>query len=68
MTDTPFTASLLKSADEVEAPLRRALRRLLRRKGAIFGLAIIVLFLAIAIFGAAAHTLRPDRAKLDGGA
>ncbi|MDI1344034.1 MAG: ABC transporter permease [Pseudolabrys sp.] len=50
MTDAPFTAALLKSADAVESPLRRALRRLMRRKGAIFGLAIIVLFLAIAIF------------------
>jgi peptide/nickel transport system permease protein len=49
MTDAPFTAALLKSADAVESPLRRALRRLMRRKGAIFGLAIIVLFLAIAI-------------------
>jgi peptide/nickel transport system permease protein len=49
MTDAPFTAALLKSADAVETPLRRALRRLMRRKGAIFGLAIIVLFLAIAI-------------------
>lgn len=50
MTDAPFTVALLKSADAVESPLRRALRRLMRRKGAIFGLAIIVLFLAIAIF------------------
>jgi peptide/nickel transport system permease protein len=50
MTDAPFTAALLKSADAVESPLRRAMRRLMRRKGAIFGLAIIVLFLAIAIF------------------
>jgi len=50
MTDAPFTAALLKSADAVESPLRRALRRLMRRRGAIFGLVIIVLFLAIAIF------------------
>lgn len=50
MTDAPFTAALLKSADAVESPLRRVLRRLMRRKGAIFGLVIIVLFLAIAIF------------------
>ena len=50
MTDAPFTAALLKNADAVESPLRRALRRLMRRKGAIFGLVIIVLFLAIAIF------------------
>jgi peptide/nickel transport system permease protein len=49
MTDTTATAALLKTADAVETPFRRALRRLFRRKGAIFGLAIIVLFLAIAI-------------------
>jgi len=51
MADTPFNPTLLKAAAEtVETPLRRATRRLFRRKGAIFGLVIIVLFLALAIF------------------
>ena len=46
-----FNTTLLKVAPEaVETPFRRALRRLFRRKGAIVGFAIIVLFLALAIF------------------
>jgi peptide/nickel transport system permease protein len=51
VADTAFNATLLKAEGEtVETPFRRALRRLFRRKGAIFGLAILVLFLALAIF------------------
>jgi peptide/nickel transport system permease protein len=51
MTDTPFNATLIKTEKEtVETPLRRMIRRLLRRKGAIFGLVIITLFLILAIF------------------
>jgi peptide/nickel transport system permease protein len=37
-------------ADVVETPLRRAGRRLLRRKGALFGLVVIALFIAMAVF------------------
>ena len=33
----------------VESPARRALRRLLRRRGAIFGLAVIAIFLLLAV-------------------
>jgi len=36
--------------DTVESPTRRALRRLMHRKGAIFGLAIIALFVVFAVF------------------
>ena len=51
MTDAPFNATLIKTDREaVETPLRRMIRRLLRRKGAIFGLVIIALFLFLAIF------------------
>jgi peptide/nickel transport system permease protein len=51
MTDAPFNATLIKTEKEtVETPLRRMIRRLLRRKGAIFGLVIITLFLILAIF------------------
>lgn len=50
MADTPFNATLLKTDEAVETPVRRALRRLFRRKGAIVGLAIILLFLAVAVF------------------
>ena len=50
MADTAFNTSLLKTDAAVETPVRRALRRLFRRKGAIVGLAIILLFLAVAVF------------------
>jgi peptide/nickel transport system permease protein len=51
MTNIAFDPTLLKPVTEtVETPFRRALRRLFRRKGAIVGFAIIVLFLALAIF------------------
>src|SRR5262249_30019828 len=33
----------------VESPARRAVRRLLRRRGAIFGLAVIVIFVLLAV-------------------
>jgi peptide/nickel transport system permease protein len=46
-----LTASLLdQAAEPVESPARRALRRLVRRKGAMFGFAVIVLFVALAAF------------------
>jgi peptide/nickel transport system permease protein len=48
MTDVALDPSLI--ADEtVESPSRRALRRLFKRKGAVVGLVIIVLFVALAI-------------------
>jgi peptide/nickel transport system permease protein len=50
MSETPFDPALLAAArDEVaESPMRRALRRLMRRKGAVFGLAVLALFVACA--------------------
>jgi peptide/nickel transport system permease protein len=51
MTDAAFNATLIKTKKEiVETPLRRMIRRILRRKGAIFGLVVIALFLVLAIF------------------
>ncbi len=50
MADVTFDTSLPKIEESVETPIRRALRRLLRRKGAIFGMIIIVLFVALAVF------------------
>jgi peptide/nickel transport system permease protein len=50
MADAAFNASLLKADESAETPVRRALRRLLRRKGAIFGMAVVVLFVALAVF------------------
>ncbi len=40
------------TADYIESPLRRALRRLVRRRGAMVGLAVIVLFTLLAVFAA----------------
>src|SRR5438045_397940 len=39
----------LVADDLIESPSRRALRRLLRRKGAVVGLGIIVLFILMAV-------------------
>ncbi|MEJ0075888.1 MAG: ABC transporter permease [Alphaproteobacteria bacterium] len=52
MADVPYDRALVeKRADEtVESPARRALRRLWRRKGAVVGLIVVALFVAIAIF------------------
>jgi peptide/nickel transport system permease protein len=49
MADAALTAALGDEA-AVESPARRALMRLVRRKGAMFGLAVIVLFVALAVF------------------
>ena len=51
MADVPYDSALVaKRADEtVESPTRRALRRLKRRKGAIVGLAVIVIFVVLAL-------------------
>jgi len=50
MTDAAFNAAIVEAADEpVESLARRALRRLVRRKGAMFGLAVIVLFVLLAV-------------------
>jgi peptide/nickel transport system permease protein len=49
MADAALTAALVDEA-AVESPARRALTRLVRRKGAMFGLAVIVLFVALAVF------------------
>jgi peptide/nickel transport system permease protein len=49
VADATFSAELTQ-AETIETPLQRALRRLLRRKGAIFGLVVITLFVAIAVF------------------
>jgi len=49
MADVAFEAALARDTATVESPARRALRRLVRRKGALVGLAIIVLFVAVAV-------------------
>jgi peptide/nickel transport system permease protein len=50
MVDAPFTVALVSAGDEVvETPTRRALRRLARRKAAVLGLAVLGLFVAVAV-------------------
>jgi len=50
MAEIVLPVVALRRDETVESPMRRALRRLLRRKGAIFGLIVIALFVALAIF------------------
>src|SRR5919197_3991866 len=45
--------------ERMENPLRQALRRLLRRKGAVFGLAVIAIFVALAILAAVVSPYDP---------
>jgi peptide/nickel transport system permease protein len=50
MTDAILTAvPLASSLGELESPARRALRRLLKRKGAVLGLIVLVTFAAAAL-------------------
>ena len=48
-----------------ESPSARAWRRLLRRKSAVFGLVVIVLFVLIAVFAPLHRALRSGPAELD---
>src|SRR3954453_8678140 len=50
MTDAIVGAMPINASAELESPARRALRRLLRRKGAVVGLVIIATFIVLAIF------------------
>src|SRR5437588_1804722 len=57
MADVTLAAPLALAADAgVESPTRRALRRLVQRRGAMVGLAVIVLFV---VFALAAPWLSP---------
>jgi len=50
MVDATFNAiSAAGAHDELESPARRALRRLLKRKGAVVGLVVLSIFLLLAI-------------------
>ncbi|GIQ75580.1 ABC transporter permease [Bradyrhizobium sp. RD5-C2] len=51
MTDAVLgTSAALAAAETLESPARRAGRRLIRRKGAVLGLAVIVLCILLAVF------------------
>jgi peptide/nickel transport system permease protein len=50
MAEATFHDTLVTETAAVETPARRALRRLLRRKGAVGGLVVIALFVLLALF------------------
>jgi peptide/nickel transport system permease protein len=50
MTDAALDMVAAADAHELESPARRALRRLVRRKGAVAGMAVIVIFIMLAAF------------------
>jgi peptide/nickel transport system permease protein len=50
MVDAALAIPGVSAGDELETPARRALRRLLARKGAVAGLFVIVVFIALAVF------------------
>ena len=50
MTDAVIGAIPITASDELESPARRALRRLLARKGAVVGMVVIAAFILLAAF------------------
>jgi peptide/nickel transport system permease protein len=50
MVDATFNSSIAGAHDELESPARRALRRLLKRKGAVVGLVVLSIFILLAVF------------------
>jgi peptide/nickel transport system permease protein len=50
MADTTLGTIAVTISDELESPARRALRRLLKRKGAVVGLVVIAVFILLALF------------------
>jgi peptide/nickel transport system permease protein len=59
MTDAALAIRISDSADELESPTRRALRRLLKRKGAVVGLVVISTFILLALFAPLAAPYDP---------
>jgi peptide/nickel transport system permease protein len=49
MTDATADLLLRAEADALESPSRRALRRLLRRRGAVVGMVVIIVFVLLAV-------------------
>jgi peptide/nickel transport system permease protein len=50
MSDAVLGAIPITASEKLESPARRALRRLLRRKGAVVGLVVIAMFIVLAVF------------------
>ena len=59
MTDATLSTIPIADADELESPTRRALRRLLRRKGAVVGLIVIASFILLALFASVVSPYDP---------
>ncbi|MGH6703035.1 MAG: ABC transporter permease [Bradyrhizobium sp.] len=59
MTDTALGISSVAVPDRLESPARRALRRLIRRKGAVVGMAVIATFILLALFAPAVAPYDP---------
>jgi peptide/nickel transport system permease protein len=59
MTDTALGTSSVAVPDRLESPARRALRRLVRRKGAVVGMAVIITFILLALFAPAVAPYDP---------
>jgi len=53
MTDAALGTLSLAVPEQLESPARRALRRLVRRKGAVVGMAVIATFILLALFAPA---------------
>jgi peptide/nickel transport system permease protein len=50
VTDATLDAFAAAAHDELESPARRALRRLLKRKGAVIGMVVLAAFILLALF------------------
>jgi len=50
VTDATLDAFAAAAHDELESPARRALRRLMKRKGAVIGMVVLAAFILIAVF------------------
>lgn len=50
MVDIVLNAKLVAANEVAETPVRRALRRLFRRKSAVFGLLVVAFFFGLAVF------------------
>jgi peptide/nickel transport system permease protein len=62
MADATLAAASVAAHDEnVETPAARALHRLFRRKGAVLGLIVIAIFIALAVFAPLISPYDPDQ-------
>jgi peptide/nickel transport system permease protein len=59
MIDTALGTLSVAVPDRLESPARRALRRLLRRRGAVVGMAVIATFILLALFAPAVAPYDP---------